>query len=254
MQVQLHSNPSVTLAEMQSAAKAEMHVLDDEFLIRELGYLGSTRQTFDLKAAEAATYRAGGYPMPLDEDTYPFLALHVSACGCTPAEAADSILDDKDLYDRIVLIAERTRLTAYQEIGTTGYLETCAQKQFNWRQTFSLSSTMGATTNKTVVTPAPNPAYDTVEVAGDGVDTLEITLPDKSLGADLEVIVESYAPSGDPWRGAYSATYTNPASPLVLTFTDPTDPAYASSDIKWLVTIRNLPRVSQQFVVDSTTA
>lgn len=249
----LHSNPAVTLEEMKTAAKHEMHALDDVFLARELEFIGCSRATFDLKAAEAVTYYAAGYPA-FDAETYPYLAIESEVTGLTPQQASDAILVLKKQYDATVATAERTRLSANNYIDLQGYVETVARYQFAWRHAFSLTAVPGAVLSKPFVVPAPDPNYETVLVAGDGVDTLTITLPEKPDNLDARVIVEAYAPQGDAWRGAYSQTYINPASPFALTFTDPTDPAYASSDIKWLVTIKSPPRIPQQFIVDSSTA
>lgn len=250
----LHSNPAVTLEEMKTAAKHEMHALDDVFLARELEFLGCSRATFDIRAAEAVAYAAAAYPDPPDSSTYPYIALEAEITSQTGTQVTDAILADKSRYDLTVEATERSRRTAFWLIDNCGYVETCAREQFNWRHAFSMSAVMGATLDLPYVSPAPNPDYPTVEIAGDGVAELEITLPEKSLAADMEVIVEAYEYGGGPWAGATSVTYTNPANPLVLTFTDPTDPIYAASDIQWLVTIRNLPRVNQQFLVDSTTS
>lgn len=250
----LHSNPAVTLAEMKTAAKHEMHVLDDEFLARELEFLGCSRATFDVRAAEAVAYAAAAYPDPPDSGTYPYIALEAEITSQTGTVVADAILALKSQYDLTVEFTERARRTAFWLIDNCGYVETCAREQFNWRHAFSLSAVMGATLDLSYVDPAPNPDYPTVDIAGDGVAELTITLPEKSLPQDMEVIVEAYEYGGGPWAGATLDTYTNPGDELVLTFTDPTDPAYAASDIQWLVTIRNLPRVNQQFLVNSTTA
>lgn len=252
MQVQLSSDPTITLAAYKTAAKKELHSLDDVFLNRELEFLGCSRATFDLKAAEAIAYRAAAYPTPLDGSVYPYLALEVELAGySTAADAADALYLLKGQYDRTVEITERTRLGGFAQVDGAGYLEDAANKLFAFRDAFGLSAVMGATLNKSYVTPAPNPDYPTVEVTGDGVDTLTITLPAKSLADDLEVIVEAYGAA--PWGGSTLVTHTNPGASIDLTFTDPTDPAYDAIDIQWLVTIRNIPRVSQQFIVDSTT-
>lgn len=249
----LHSNPSITLAEMKTAAKHEMHVLDDEFLARELEFLGCSRATFDLRAAEAVAYAAAAYPDPPDSSAYPYIALEAEITSQTGTQVTDEILALKDRYDSTVEATERSRRTAFWLIDNCGYVETCAQEQFEWRHAFSLSAVMGAELDLPYVSPAPNPDYETVDIAGDGIAELTITLPEKSLPQDMEVIVEAYEPGG-PWAGATLDTYTNPGAELVLTFTDPVDPAYAASDIQWLVTIRNLPRVNQQFLVNSTTS
>lgn len=250
----LHSNSSVTVAILKETAKHEIHILDDLFLARELEFAGSSRQTFEAKATEATAYAAAAYPTPIDSDTYPYIAMEAEVTGQTGAQVADAIIELNIRYQAVIKITERSRLSAFNDIDINGLLETVARKQFQWRHAFSMSSIMDVTLNKAYVTPAPDPNYSTVEVLGNSLDELAITLPEKSLPSDMEVVVEAYAPPGDPWRGAYYQLYTNPGASLTLTFADPTDPAYAASDIKWLVTIRNLPRVSFSFIVDSTTA
>lgn len=240
MQLQLHSNPSVTIDELKSAGYDEMYVLNDQFLERELAFLGCTRATFDVKAAQARAYADAGYPV-LDEDVYPYIADQVTVCGCTAQEAADAILADKAHYDLMIRHTERARLSAVNHISLQGALATTAYEIFAWRHAFSLSSEMGATLDRPYVSPAPDPNYETVEATADGVDQVVITLPEQSLGDDLEVIVEAFAPPGDPWRGSYYQLHTNPGAAQALTFTTAN---------QYLVTIRNMPRVPQQFVVD----
>lgn len=253
MLLRLHSDSGITLDGMKVAAKHEMHVLDDVFLARELEFLGCSRATFDVKAAEAVAYYAAGYPA-LNPETYPYLAIESEVTGLTPQQASDAILALKKRYDATVAATERARLGAFNHIDLQGYRETVARYQFAWRHAFSLTAVPGATLNKAYVSPAPDPDYETVSVAGDGIDQLIITLPEKPADLSAYVIVESFAPQGDPWRGAYSQSYENPVSPFALTFTDPVDPLYDSSDIKWLVTVKSPPRIPQQFIVDSSTA
>lgn len=254
MQIQLHSNNGVTPDGLKQEGYDEVRTLTAAFLARNVTFLGTTIEAFRTKAAEAQAYKAAGYPTPLDSDVYPYISDQMAICACTAQQAADVILADLTALNTIERHTERARLTAVNHISLEGALQNVAREIFAWRHSFGLPSTMGATLNKPYVTPAPDPTYPTVDVLGNGADQLIITLPEKSLGDDMEVVVSSYAPPGDPWRGAYSATYTNPGPTLALTFTDSTDPAHASSDMKWLVTIRNMPRVPQFFVVNSTTA
>lgn len=254
MLVQLHSNPSIALNDLRDSSKAAVKIAAQNFLDRETSFIGSSSSVFDLRVLDAQAYVSAGYPTPIDGDTYPYVSMEANITGQTGQQVADNILALKQKYDDVVRTTERSRQSAYNDLDLNGLLETVARAGFNWINSFSLSSEMGATIDRAYVSPAPDPNYETIEVVGDGVDSITITLPEKSLAADLDVIVESYAPPSDPWRGAYYQVYTNPGLSLALTFTDSTDPAHASSDMKWLVTIRNLPRVSQSFVVDSTTA
>ena len=242
MQLQLYSTATApTLAAYKAAAVSEIQALEPSFITRELSFIGSPLEVFALKITEAQAYKAASYPSPVDALVYPYIALEAEVSGNSGTVVADGILAKKAQYDATIRIAEWARLEAEKDINTTLGLAAAAQERFNWRNSMSLSAVMGATLNKSFVTPAPNPNYATVYAVGNNTDQVIITLPIKSLADDMRVIVEAYGAVGDPWVGSYSQLYANPGTSKTLTF---------ATGNKYLVKVRNLPRVPFEFIVD----
>ncbi len=240
MQLQLRSTASApTLADFKALAVAEINSLDDTYIARNLAFVGSNRQTFLSRSDEAQAFVDAGYT-PSDGTGYPLIQQEADIRSVTATVVADDLVAMRVQYDAIVAMAERTRLSGELIINAAADLAHVAQAQFNYRAAMAMSSTMGVTYSEAAA--GTDDGLDVFLVDADGVDALTLSnIPTPSLVADMEIVIEAYAPPGDPWRGSYSDTITNPGTSEALTFT------IANS---YLVTVRNMPRVSQQFIID----
>ena len=92
---------NVNLMQWEEDIEAAKVVAYNE-VVKEVGnarlkYIVSTptqSATYIDKANEAERYKAAGYPLPLDANTYPYVSGSARARGLTPQEAADFIISE----------------------------------------------------------------------------------------------------------------------------------------------------------------